>query len=157
MPDYDRDFMLGCFQKDVDRLLAIIDREGGRLHKPSDSIAATSLEVAPPTLGPGHTLALSRMFRPPGGRHDNDHADIVDVEIVPTQSELVAEEVSDDVVVEWTLADDVSALCPVQRAWRTESHRQRRRHDQAHRHAVQVAARGVCVSSPACPLDAFTC
>lgn len=89
-PIEDRTFIIKQLSDQVEALCTTVDRESGRVKLPS-GIAVTSSNCA---LGEGQIETLSRNFRGPGGRHDNDQAIIQLIQIPPTHQELLSAEVS---------------------------------------------------------------
>lgn len=90
MPVEERAFILKQLSDQLEALCMTVDRESGRVKLPS-GIAVTSSHGA---LGEGQIATLSRVFRGPGGRHDNDYAAIQEIQIAPTHQELMSAEVS---------------------------------------------------------------
>lgn len=94
-PQAARDHITGHLKAKIDRLMAIVDRE---LEKLGHSLRKNRSGLSYTTKGPneGILAALHSSYDGPGEerrdgpRHDNDFADIQDIRIAPTHSELVS-------------------------------------------------------------------
>ncbi|KAJ6587167.1 hypothetical protein DFH09DRAFT_248112 [Mycena vulgaris] len=90
-----RDQIVGHLRGKVDRLVAIVNREQGRIDRSKQQQTSPSFGFSDIT-HEGVVAALSITyegpgdFRPLGPRHDNDFSDIRDIRIAPTHEELVS-------------------------------------------------------------------
>lgn len=87
-------FMITHLREKVERLSTIVTRERNKAQRSAQprafgmlGVAAnegivSALQILQTDAEPGH-------LRPDGPRHDNDHADINDIRIAPTEQELV--------------------------------------------------------------------
>jgi hypothetical protein len=89
-----RDSIITRLKQKIERLILIIDREDGRLAKQvKNSTERTSKAGAPSQ--DGLIAALERSYEGPGeertegSRHDNDFINIDDIQIAPTNEELM--------------------------------------------------------------------
>jgi hypothetical protein len=83
-----RQFLVSTLRRDIKNVLDIVDR-----HLPSASRAREEKRkqstVDPRTWAAYFTYEEPGLLRKDGPRHDNDHADITDVQIPPTHLELI--------------------------------------------------------------------
>lgn len=86
----DRAFILSQLSNQLEALCSTADRETGRVKLPT----GTTIERSNSYLGEGQIAMLYRQFEGPGGRHNNDHATIQQIQIAPTHQELMSDEVS---------------------------------------------------------------
>ncbi|KAJ7045696.1 hypothetical protein C8F04DRAFT_1065834 [Mycena alexandri] len=88
-----RDQITSHLRAKVDRLVAIVDREQGRIDRASQQRIAAPFPL-PDRSHEGVVAALNITYEGPGPlraqgpRHDNDFADIADIRVVPTHEEL---------------------------------------------------------------------
>ena len=91
-----REFMISHLQEKATRLTAIIERERNKAtrhsHAPSSPTVRHSSEGLLSALETHFQDSLPGILRPAGPRHDNDHADINDIRIAPTEQELISTE-----------------------------------------------------------------
>ncbi|KAJ7593996.1 hypothetical protein C8J56DRAFT_925724 [Mycena floridula] len=94
VPLLNRDHLLDHLKRKIARLMKIVDREHGKMCRSQMKQRMTSL---PTPSYDGLALALSLSYEGPGDirvkgrRHDNDFVDIDDIQIAPTQNELICE------------------------------------------------------------------
>lgn len=82
--DQARQHAISVLRKDLDRLCDIVARERAAVHRYHPD---TRRNV--PADGTGMQLTLPGHLRPNGPRHDNDHANILEISVEPSQAELV--------------------------------------------------------------------
>ena len=85
--DQARKHTIATLHKDLDRVCAIIARERATVHRYQPITrrlddAGLQLAILATYTPPGH-------LRPEGPRHDNDHADILQISVEPSHAELV--------------------------------------------------------------------
>lgn len=85
--DQARKHEVSTLRKDLDRVCDIVARESNTIHRfrphtRRTDEAGRQLALLATYLPPGH-------LRPAGPRHDNDHADILQISVEPSQAELV--------------------------------------------------------------------
>lgn len=83
-----RQYLIACTSRIIDRLGARAARGRGVFLRPNQTIPAGR------NLGPhayeAEIALLQRQYVPPGSRHDNDHAQITEIEVPPTTHELAS-------------------------------------------------------------------
>ncbi|KAJ7163577.1 hypothetical protein C8R43DRAFT_1171786, partial [Mycena crocata] len=90
-----RDQIIGHLRAKVDRLVAIVDREQGRIDRANQQHAAPSFRLSDISQE-GVVAALNITYegpgalRPLGARHDNDFSEIADIRVAPTHDELIS-------------------------------------------------------------------
>ncbi|KXN80629.1 Helicase required for RNAi-mediated heterochromatin assembly 1 [Leucoagaricus sp. SymC.cos] len=91
-PDIQRKFKIGHISREIDRLVAIVERESGTVLRPQNSHSKSIVTHA--QRSHARMSQLAQTFEPPGElrtdgpRHDNDFESIEEIRIAPTHSEL---------------------------------------------------------------------
>ncbi|KXN87132.1 NFX1-type zinc finger-containing protein 1 [Leucoagaricus sp. SymC.cos] len=91
-PDIQRKFKIGHISDEIDRLIAIVERESGTVLRPQNSYSKSI--VTHVQCSQARMFQLAQTYEPPGElringpRHDNDFESIEEIRIAPTHSEL---------------------------------------------------------------------
>lgn len=91
-----RDHVIHHLKGKVTRMMAIVDREQGKLDRASQKTSSASLLRGGTLSNEGIIAALRTTYdgpgtdRPEGPRHDNDHLEIDQIRVAPTHEELIS-------------------------------------------------------------------
>ena len=93
LPD-NRTLTINHIRGEINRLVAIVERESGTVLRTKGSPMKSTLTAA--QRSEARTAQLAHTYDPPGTlrrdgvRHDNDHSDIANIRIAPTHGELLS-------------------------------------------------------------------
>jgi hypothetical protein len=84
-------YMIALLKDKVNLVVKIVNREESKLDARKELSSSLVPSKASSAHNDGLLASLHMVYQPVEGRHDNDHADINDIQIAPTSQELICE------------------------------------------------------------------